>query len=471
MVQSAMPHDPEPLASKMWGGRFTQPADPDFERFNASFCFDYRLLEEDIEVNSAWAEALFHAGILSVQERDSLQQALTEISAAWAGRNPVAEAAEDIHSFIEAQLVSRVGDLGYKIHTGRSRNDQVATDVRLYLMKRIDALKRELAAMVLELLALARKHRDIPLAGYTHLQRAQPILFAHYLLSFQSMADRDYRRLESAAEAADEMPLGSGALAGTAYPIDRNRLAAALGFSRISRNSVDAVSNRDFLCDFLYAATLLMTHLSRLAADFILYSSTEFNLLRMGDTVTTGSSLMPQKRNPDAMELVRGKASSMEARLLGLIGLLRGLPSSYNKDLQEDKVPVFAAIDDLELTLKVTRKALSDVEVNESAMRHAASDSFLLATDLADYLVVKGVPFRRAHRAVGELVSDALAKNRELSDMTLEELRAHDPHFDADVYAWLSLENSLKRRDSIGGTSSHQVGLALEEAVERWAAR
>lgn len=456
---------------KMWGGRFKQAPDPDFDRFNASFGFDYRLLEEDLRVNEAWAEALVRAGVLSQEECGLLQHALTDIRSARANGRPIQEPAEDVHSFVEAQLVARLGDLGYKIHTGRSRNDQVATDIRLYVKKHAGLLQQELVLLVTQILELARRHPDTPLPGYTHLQRAQPILLSHYLLSFEAMADRDYQRLRAAADSADEMPLGSGALAGTAYAVDRIKLAERLGFARITRNSVDAVSNRDFLCDLLYAAVLLMTHLSRLAADFILYSSTEFNFLRMGDSVTTGSSLMPQKRNPDAMELVRGKASAMEARLHGLIGLMRGLPSSYNKDLQEDKIPVFAAVEELQLTLKVARKALADVQFHTDVMRRAASDSYLLATDLADYLVHKGVPFRKAHHVVGEVVTAALSADRQLSELTLEELRRHHPVFDSDVVDWLDLDKSLKRRCIHGGTAPDQVACALQEAEQRWQRR
>jgi argininosuccinate lyase len=303
------------------------------------------------------------------------------------------------------------------------------------------------------------------------MQRAQPVLFAHYLLSFESMLDRDFQRLEAAFRAADEMPLGSGALAGTPYPIDREQLAAALGFSRVSRNSMDAVSNRDFLCDFLYAVSLLMIHLSRLAADFVLYCSVEFNLIQMGDSVSTGSSLMPQKRNPDAMELVRGKASIAEGRLIGLLGLLRSLPSTYNKDLQEDKISIFATLDDIDLTMKVFRRALRDLKVNESAMREAANDSFLLATDLADYLVQKGVPFRNAHRVIGELVNYALSQGKTLSDLTLEEMRASHESFGPDFVDWLDMRKSLERRNCIGGTSQRQVAAALAQAEHRWQSR
>jgi argininosuccinate lyase len=267
------------------------------------------------------------------------------------------------------------------------------------------------------------------------------------------------------------MPLGSGALAGTAFPIDRGALARTLGFSQVSRNSIDAVSNRDFLCDYLYAGSLLLGHLSRLAADFILYSSAEFALLRMGDSVTTGSSLMPQKRNPDALELLRGKASAMEARLLSLLGLLRGLPSSYNKDLQEDKVPVFAAVEELELALPVMGLVLKDLSIDEPRMRQVAADSFLLATDMADYLVEKGVPFRSAHRLVGELVNLAISRNQALTDLPLEELRRHDEHFDQDFQAVFTVQRSLERRCAFGGTAPARVSEQLDAAADRWSAR
>ena len=467
MSNSSPDHSP----AKMWGGRFQTPPAPEFERFNASFPFDYRLLQADIEVNLAWTAALNHARVLSDQECRSLEEALLGIRREWSDRTPDLSSAEDVHSFVEAQLVTRIGELGQKVHTGRSRNDQVATDIRLYMKGHIRRQQCQLAEMVTELLKLASRHRSVPMAGYTHLQRAQPLLFAHYLLSFEAMLDRDYCRLEAAFTAADEMPLGSGALAGTAFPIDRESLARSLSFSRVSRNSIDAVSNRDFLCEYLFAASLLLGHLSRLAADFILYSSTEFALLRMGDTVTTGSSLMPQKRNPDALELVRGKASAMEARLASLLGLLRGLPSSYNKDLQEDKIPVFTAVEELELLLPVMCLVLKDLVIDEPRMRHAAGDSFLLATDMADYLVEKGVPFRSAHRLVGELVSLAISRNQNLMDFSLDELRHHDEHFDKDFYSIFNLERSLERRKAIGGTSPTCVSEQLVAALDRWSAR
>lgn len=458
-------------SAKMWGGRFQAPPAPEFERFNASFPFDYRLLPADIEVNLAWAAALNHAGVLTDQECRDLREALQAIRREWSDRIPDLSSAEDVHSFVESQLVARVGELGQKIHTGRSRNDQVATDIRLYMKRHIGWQKRQLADVAVELLRLAGEHIGVPMAGYTHLQRAQPLLFAHYLLSFEAMLDRDYRRLAAAFEAADEMPLGSGALAGTAFRIDRDALARTLGFSEVSRNSIDAVSNRDFLCDYLYAGSLLLGHLSRLAADFILYSSAEFALLRMGDSVTTGSSLMPQKRNPDALELLRGKASAMEARLLSLLGLLHGLPSSYNKDLQEDKVPVFAAIEELELALPVMGLVLKDLSIDEPRMRQVAADSFLLATDMADYLVEKGVPFRSAHRVVGELVHLAVTRNQALTDLSLEELRRHDEHFDDDFQAAFTVQRSLERRCAFGGTAPVRVSEQLDAASDRWSAR
>ena len=461
---------PQPSA-KMWGGRFQQPPDADFELLNESLSCDGRMLAEDLRLNRAWADALREADLLTEEEKSALVQALEELEAEWSGKRPPPLSAEDVHSFVEARLVEKVGSAGYRIHTGRSRNDQVATDTRLHLKGAIARLKSLLAELAAELLGLADSAFGVPMPGFTHMQRAQPILFSHYLLSFEAMLDRDWTRLQQAADSADCMPLGSGALAGCAFPIRRPRLAAALGFRQVSRNSLDAVSDRDFLCDFLYAAAMLMMHLSRLATDFILFSSREFHFLQMGDSVTTGSSLMPQKRNPDAMELVRGKAAGMEARLLGMMSLLRGLPSGYNKDLQEDKAPVFAAIDELGMILRVTRRALSDTRLNEEALRQAAADSFLLATDLADYLVEKGIPFRQAHHVVGALVSYALEQEKELTALSLEEYRKFSEVFQGDVWSWLSLEKCLERRSQEGGTAPDQVRQALEQARKRWVPR
>jgi len=452
----------------MWGGRFKQPPDPDFEFLNESLRCDGRMLQEDLTLNLAWADALQGAGVLTAEERDAIVRALEELQTEWEGKRPPAAAAEDVHSFVEAMLVEKVGRLGYRIHTGRSRNDQVATDTRLHLIKEIAILQGRLAQMVKELLTLAESSWGVPMPGFTHLQRAQPILFSHYLLSFEAMLDRDFDRLSRAAQAANCLPLGSGALAGCAFPIQRRRLAQALGFQEISRNSLDAVSDRDFLCDFLYAAAMLMMHLSRLATDFILFSSREFNFLQMGDRVTTGSSIMPQKRNPDAMELVRGKAAIMESRLLGMLSLLRGLPSGYNKDLQEDKAPVFAAIDELGMILRVVRCALADTQIKAEVLRRAAADSFLLATDLADYLVQKGIPFREAHHIVGRVVGYALDREKELTSLTLAEYREFSEEFDADVWHWLNLESCLERRSLEGGTAPSRVRQALEEAQRRW---
>ncbi len=459
------------LPAKMWGGRFQKPPDPDFERLNESLSCDGRMLEEDLTLNQAWAKALGTAGLLTQEECGQLVSALQDLKTEWRGRKPPALAAEDVHSFVEARLVEKTGNLGYRIHTGRSRNDQVATDTRLHLRQAVLSLQTAMTETVRELLRLAESAWGTPMPGFTHLQRAQPVLFSHYLLCFEAMLDRDYKRLQHALEGTDCMPLGSGALAGCAFSIDRRTLALDLGFTDISRNSLDAVSDRDFLCDFLYAAAMTMLHLSRLAMDFILFSTKEFDFLQMGDAVTTGSSLMPQKRNPDAMELVRGKAARMESRLLGLMSLLRSLPTGYNKDLQEDKAAVFEAIDELALILRVTQVALADTVLHTDKMRQAASDTFLLATDLADYLVTKGVAFRQAHHIVGEVVNYALQGCRELTDLRLEEFRTFCDRFDADLYDWLSLESCLNRRALPGGTAPQQVRQALDAAWQRWRSR
>jgi argininosuccinate lyase len=373
-------------------------------------------------------------------------------------------AAEDVHSFVEARLVEMIGDTGRKLHTGRSRNDQVATDLRLWLREEIDRIASALKDAQEALLDLAEAHRDAVIPGYTHLQRAQPVIFAHWCLAYFEMLARDRQRLADVRRRVNVLPLGSAALAGTSCPIDRDAVARALGFDAVSGNSLDAVSDRDFAIEFAGAASLIMLHLSRLAEDVILYSTTEFGFLELNDAVATGSSLMPQKKNPDAMELVRGKAGRVFGHLAALLAMMKGLPLAYNKDMQEDKEAIFDTADTVRACLSVTTIVLRNIHLNEARMRDAASQGYLNATELADYLARKGVSFREAHHTVGRIVKHAIERHLELNDLSLNDLKSFSALIEADVFDSLSLEQTLATKSQIGGTSPSQVADALASA-------
>ena len=450
----------------LWGGRFTGAAHAGFAAFNRSFGFDRRLFAADVRASMAHAEGLRAAGVLDEEEARRIAgglQALLARAQADASYFDQFEA-EDVHSFIEARLVELVGDAGRKLHTGRSRNDQVATALRLWLREEIDALAASVRATQTALLDLAEAHEGAVLPGYTHLQRAQPVLWAHWCLAYFEMLARDRERLADARRRTNVMPLGAAALAGTSYPIDRERVARALGFDSIARNSLDAVSDRDFCVEFTAAAALVMLHLSRLAEDIILYATTEFGFLELGDAVSTGSSLMPQKKNPDAMELVRGKAGRVCGDLAALLTMLKGLPLAYNKDMQEDKEAVFDAADTTRAALDVTTTVLRHVRVRADAARAAATRGYMNATELADYLARKGLPFRTAHELTGRIVLRAVERGVELHELTLEELRALAPLVEQDVYAALSLERTLATKAQTGGTAPARVAEALAAA-------
>ena len=373
---------------------------------------------------------------------------------------------EDVHSFVEARLVEMIGDAGRKLHTGRSRNDQVATDLRLWTREAIDQLLSQVRSTQEALLDLAEQNRDAVLPGYTHLQRAQPILFAHWCLAYFEMLARDRERLAETRTRVNVLPLGSAALAGASFPIDREAVARELGFDSVSRNSVDAVSDRDFCVEFVSACSLIMVHLSRLAEEVILYSTSEFGFFELSDAVATGSSLMPQKKNPDSMELVRGKAGRVFGHLVSLLTMLKGLPLAYNKDMQEDKEAVFDAFDTTRACLEVSALVLRNVELNEERMRTAASQGMMNATELADYLVRKGVPFREAHETVGRIVVKAIEKGVELGELPLDELRSFSSEIQDDVFAALTLENTLGSKSIAGGTAPERVADALKTARE-----
>jgi argininosuccinate lyase len=450
----------------LWGGRFTSSADPSFAKFNASFAFDRRLFAVDIRASVAHCNGLISAGVLSQEEGDRIKAGLqTILDRGQAASGYFDEiSSEDIHSFVEARLVELIGDAGRKLHTGRSRNDQVATDLRLWLREAIDQLLSQLISTQRALLDLAEKKLDVVLPGYTHLQRAQPILIAHWCLAYFEMLARDRERLAEARKRVNVMPLGSAALAGASFPIDREAVAAELGFQEVSRNSIDAVSDRDFCVEFVGACSLVMVHLSRLAEEVILYSTTEFGFFELSDAIATGSSLMPQKKNPDSMELVRGKAGRVFGHNMSLLTMLKGLPLAYNKDMQEDKEAIFDTFDTTHACLEAAALVLGNVEVNEERMLAAASQGMMNATELADYLVRKGVPFREAHEIVGRVVVRAIELGVELDALSLDELRSFSSKIENDVFTALTLEETLATKSVAGGTAPERVAEALRAA-------
>ncbi|MDX6447458.1 MAG: argininosuccinate lyase / amino-acid N-acetyltransferase [Blastocatellia bacterium] len=453
----------------LWGGRFKGEADPGFAAFNRSFGFDRRLFEVDVRASIAHCESLQAASVLTQGESEQIKSALATILER--GRSDAVYfdemAAEDVHSFVEARLVEMIGDVGRKLHTGRSRNDQVATDLRLWLRAEIDRMTLKLRETQQALIIMAEANRMVVMPGYTHLQRAQPVLFAHWCLAYFEMLMRDRERLADARKRVNVLPLGSAALAGTSYPIDREAIARALGFEAVSHNSLDAVSDRDFCVEFAGAAALIMLHLSRLAEDIILYSTTEFGFFELSDAIATGSSLMPQKKNPDSMELVRGKAGRVFGHLTALLAMMKGLPLAYNKDMQEDKEALFDAVDTVKASLEVSATVLANVRLNETRMLDEATHGYLNATELADYLARKGTPFRQAHETVGRIVMHALEEKLELNDLTLEDLRSFSPLIEQDVFDSLSIVRTLATKSQIGGTSPERVAEALVSARAR----
>ena len=452
-------------AKNLWGGRFLSRPDETFRLFNQSFAFDRRLFGADIRASIAHANGLARAGVLTDGEAAEITNGLNSLLAASETDDKFfGSDAEDVHSFIETKLVDRIGDTGKKLHTGRSRNDQVATAFRIWLREEIDEIDGTISAFQRALIAAAERHRDAVLPGYTHLQRAQPILWPHWCLAYFEMFSRDRERLAAARGRVNVMPLGSAALAGTSFPIDRESVAKELGFGAISRNSLDAVSDRDFAIELVGAWALVMVHLSRLAEDLILYCSTEFGFVSLSDSVSTGSSLMPQKKNPDALELVRGKAGRVFGHHAALLAMMKGLPLAYNKDMQEDKEAVFDTLETVKASLAVSAIVLDNLSLNEIKAREAASCGFLNATELADYLVKRGVPFRSAHDLVGKAVLFASESNRELDELTLEEFRHFSDRIDDGVFDALRLDATLASKSQFGGTSRVRVAEALAVA-------
>jgi len=455
----------------LWSGRFAGDPDAGLVEFGASFGFDRRLFEDDVEGSIAWAEGLERAGVLTRADASIIRAALEDLRSRGSSDPALftSEAArhdEDVHSFVERELVARVGEAGRRLHTGRSRNEQVSLDLRLYLKRRIPELQQAIVQLAGVLAGSAEAAAGALMPSYTHMRRAQPILAAHFFLAHGAALRRDHRRFIAVLEEVDELPLGSGAIAGTSYPMDVQALARRLGFSRVVANSVDAAGDRDFVSSFLHAGALAMVHLSRMAEDLILFTSEEFGFFELADSAATGSSLMPQKKNPDPLELVRGKTGRVIGRLTGWLATMKGLPIGYSKDLQEDKEALFEAEDTLRASLGATAAVIKGLTVNADVARAAAS-GLLLATDVADYLVAKGVPFRDAHEIVGSLVRRLVAERRSFDALSLDEWRAHSPLFDADVREFITPEASIARKRTPQSTHPDPVAAALKE-LRQW---
>ena len=462
--------DHKKTVNRAWGGRFGEATDAFVARFTASVGFDRRLFREDIRGSIAHAEMLARAGILTGPERDAIQSGLETIGGRIeAGDFPWSEALEDVHMNIEAALTEAIGAAGKKLHTGRSRNDQVATDIRLWLRGEIDAIVAEILRLQRALVDLAEREADTIMPGFTHLQTAQPVTFGHHLLAWYEMLDRDRERLGDCRRRLNRSPLGAAALAGTSYPIDRELTASLLGFDGPTTNSLDSVSDRDFAIEFCAAASLIMTHLSRASEELILWASAQFHFIDLPDRFCTGSSIMPQKKNPDVPELVRGKTGRVTGHLIALLTLMKSQPLAYNKDNQEDKEPLFDTVDTLRDCLRAFADMVPALQVDRDAMRAAASAGYATATDLADYLVRKGLAFRDAHEAVGKAVAAASAGGRELAELSLDELRGFAEMIEEDVHQVLTLEGSVAARDHIGGTAPSQVRAAAARAREQLA--
>ena len=446
----------------MWKGRFKEQTAALLQSFSESISFDWRLWRHDIEGSIAHSAALEKAGLISKKERAQIVRGLLQIGAEMAARKfQFKTELEDIHMNIEAELTKRIGAAGAKLHTARSRNDQVALDIRLYLRDECDAISELLRDLQRSLVGLAERHRDIIIPGYTHLQRAQPVYFAHHLLAYVEMFDRDLGRVADCRKRINVMPLGSGAIAGSTIVLDRKLVAKLLGFPAVTQNSMDAVSDRDFAVELLAALALVATHLSRLSEDVILWASSEFKFIIISDAYTTGSSLMPQKKNPDVAELTRGKTGRVIGNLVSLLTTLKGLPMTYNRDMQEDKEPVFDSVDTVKATLAVFAGMLDDTKANAAACAAAVADPMLLATDVADYLVNRGVPFRSAHEVVGKAVALCTQRGCDLPQLTLADWRALSPAFEKDVAKCFDLATAMAARKGIGAPSPKNVAAQL----------
>jgi argininosuccinate lyase len=446
------------MSNKLWAGRFTQPTDAFVEEFTASIHFDQRLYRYDILGSITHAEMLARQGIIATEEAEAIIRGLNDILAdIEAGQFVFSVAREDIHMNIEARLIEQIGPVGGKLHTARSRNDQVALDVRLYLRDEVDAIAQALRQLQSALLDQAEGNLDVIMPGYTHLQTAQPVLFAHHMLAYVEMLARDAGRLHDLRRRLNLMPLGAGALAGTTFPIDREWVAGQLGFAGVTRNSLDTVSDRDFALEFCSFAAIMMMHLSRLSEELILWSSADFAFIELSDGFCTGSSIMPQKKNPDVPELVRGKTGRVYGNLVSLMTLMKSLPLAYNKDMQEDKEPLFDTIDTVRGALKVFAAMIAEMTIKPGQMKIAAGRGFSTATDIADYLVRKGLPFRNAHEVVGKTVRYCVENGKDIPALTLEEFRQFSSDIGPDIYDYVTLEASVNARKATGGTARETV--------------
>ncbi|MFO8088962.1 MAG: argininosuccinate lyase [Desulfatiglandaceae bacterium] len=454
------------MAKKVWGGRFREEVDGLVDRFNSSINFDKRLYAEDIDGSVAHCRMLAVKGIIGDDEASRIVEALGIVKRELERDKTSFDDYEDIHSLVEKTLVEKVGGLGEKLHTGRSRNDQVALDMRLYVRSKIRRVLELLDEMKKAIVRLAERNIDVVMPGYTHLQRAQPVLAAHHLMAYYEMMSRDSERFTQCLGRANVMPLGSAALAGSTFDLDRNMVASEMGFDSISANSMDAVSDRDFVLDFLYASAVLCMHLSRLSEELVLWSTIEFNFISISDSFCTGSSIMPQKKNPDVPELIRGKTGRVYGHLMGLLTTMKGLPLTYNKDMQEDKEGLFDTADTVEICLEVLANLLPEITFNRERLKNAAGEGYLVATDLADYLVRKGLTFRDAHEVSGKMVLYAMEQSQELHKLTIPEMKRFSRQIDEDVYEWLEPESCIRRRTIAGGTGFETVAECVRAAKE-----
>ena len=453
--------------AKLWGGRFEKDVNGLANDFHSSIRFDCRLYKQDIRGSIAHAKMLGKQGIIPPADAEAIVEGLnTILGDIESGKVQFDTAAEDIHMNIETLLIERIGEAGKKLHTGRSRNDQVATDMRLYMMEAIGDIQGKTAALIGELIKTAEANLTTVMPGYTHLQKAQPVTLAHHLMAYAEMFKRDWERLSDCYKRTDVLPLGSGALAGTTYPLDREWVAKELGFSAISMNSLDAVSDRDYCVEFLNAASLIMVHLSRFCEELILWSTDEFGLIEMDDSYSTGSSIMPQKKNPDMAELIRGKSGRVFGDLMGLLTMLKGLPLAYNKDMQEDKEAVFDGVDTVSLCLTVFTGMFATLAFHPQRMEKQAAGGFTNATDAADYLVGKGLPFRNAHEVIGRMVLTCIKENKSLLELTMEEFKGFSPLIEEDIYEALSIQSCVERRNLPGGPAPEAVAKTIEKTKE-----
>lgn len=448
---------------KPWEGRFSESTHPSVEKFTASIWVDKRLYLYDIEGSMAHAEMLEKIGIISKDEKEKIVNGLKEIKEEIEkGTFKFTEELEDIHMHVESRLIEKIGDTAKKLHTGRSRNDQISLDVRMYIKDELKNVERELLGLMRSIINRAEREKDVLMPGYTHLRKAQIVPFYHYILSFYHMLKRDRERIRQAIERADYMPLGSGALAGSTIPIDREYLKERLGFSRLTDNSMDTSSDRDFVIDALYALSMIMIHLSRLCEDFIIFTTEEFSFFRLPDKLLLGSSIMPHKMNPDVLELIRGRASRVVGDFLSLLILMKGLPSTYNRDLQEDKEPLFHALDVTKSSLSIIDLCIREMEIMRGRIEMAIEESYIQATEVAEYLVKKGIPFREAHRIVGTIVKECDRRGIRLQELKIEEFKAFSPFFDEDVYEVMDPKRIVELRKTIGGASIGEVVAQIE---------